>query len=96
MNAPPDSVLAAALYTLHRALVHARNVTHQPGADAAKQINELADAVHEMPNFLIHGPQHSLEELRLHLACFQPQPWPGAPDLVAIFEEKLAELTRAA
>lgn len=97
MNAPPEPVLAAPLHTLRWALIYARNLTYQPSTEAARQIHDLMDALHEIPGFLADwcSSRHP-EELRLHLACFDHRRWPGAPDLVAVFEHKLAELTLGA
>jgi hypothetical protein len=92
MNPPSDPVLEAGLFTVYWALCHARNITCQPGGDTARQINELMEAIHSIPMFLMDWTHHDLDELRLHLSCFDHHQWPGAPDLVGVFEQKLAEL----
>jgi hypothetical protein len=91
MSAAPDPVLGAALLTLHRALVHLRNLTLNPDAITARHVNDLAEALHEIPDFLAHWEQHDLEELRLHLRCFDHTRYPGAPNLVQLFDSKLKE-----
>jgi hypothetical protein len=52
-------------------------------------VAELMDAIHEVPRMLSQWGEHSVEELRNHLGCFQSSSWPGMPDLVAHFDEKL-------
>ena len=93
MDAPPEPILEAALYTLHRALIYARNCTFARTPEAARQANDFMEALHEVPDFLAHWSRHDLAELRLHLACYPSSRWPGTPDLVGIFDSKLAELT---
>ena len=89
MTTPPENVLEAALHTLDRALVYARNLTLQPTADAARQINGLMDATHAIPGDLTRWAPHSFDTLRLHLGCFQHTRWLGAPDLVRLFDTRL-------
>ena len=96
MTTPPEPVLEAALYTLYWALVYSRNLTAQPSAEAAKQIYQLTDAIHPIPELLTAWPRASIDDLRLYFACFDHRRWEGAPDLVGVFERKLAELTRPA
>ncbi len=96
MTTPPEPVLEAALFTLYRALVYARNLTGQPSAEAAKQVYHLTDAIHPIPEMLIAWPRSSVDDLRMYFGCFDHRRWVGAPDFVAMFDHKLAELTRAA
>jgi hypothetical protein len=96
MTTPPEPVLEAALYALHWALVYSRNLTGQPSVEAARQIHQLTDAIHPIPEMLITWPCTSIDDLRLYFACFDHRRWEGAPDLVGIFERKLAELTHMA
>ena len=92
MTTPPADVLEAALHTLDRALVYARNLTLQPTADAARQTNDLMEAIHAIPGDLTRWAPHSFDTLRLHLAGFQHTRWPGAPDLVRLFDTRLGSL----
>jgi hypothetical protein len=89
MNPAPEPILDAALLTLHRALVHARNLTCRPDTDTAKHVNDLMEALHEIPDFLAHWDLHDIDELRLHLRCFDHTRWPGAPNLVQLFDSTL-------
>ena len=90
-TAPPD-VLDAALHTLDRALVYTRNLTLQPTADAASQVNDLMEAIHAIPGDLTRWAPHSFDTLRLHLGCFRHAHWLGAPDLVRLFDTRLNSL----
>jgi hypothetical protein len=91
MTPPPDPILDAALLTLHRALIHARNLTLHPDSSALQQVNALMEAVHEIPEFLAHWDRHNLDELRMHLRCFDHTRWPGAPNFSQLFELRLNE-----
>lgn len=93
MDIPPEPILTAALFTLHRALIHVRNCTLQHTPEAAKQANDFMEALHEIPDFLARWSKHDLAELRLHLADYPAKQWPGSPDLVRLFDSKLAELS---
>ena len=86
----PPAVLEAALFTLKRACVHARNLTLPTNSDV-RQVNSLMEAVHEIPHFLTDWSGERLDELRLHLSCFDHTQFPGAPDLQAIFSGRLAD-----
>jgi hypothetical protein len=85
--APPE-ILDAALFTLKWACVHARNVTGGGGTDI-RQVNELMDAVHELPHFLADWSDDRLPELRLHLSCFDHSKYPGSPNLLTTFNSRL-------
>jgi hypothetical protein len=54
-------------------------------------IAQLMDAIHEVPQMLSQWEKHSIEEVRNHLGCFESSKWPGMPDLVAHFNEKLRQ-----
>ena len=54
-------------------------------------LNEAMEAIHEVPRMLINWENHDLTEVRMHLAGFQASRWPGAPDLVAYFDQRLKE-----
>ena len=90
MTAPPDAVLEAALTVLHRGLIYARNASLPSRADIP-QVNSLMEALHELPDMLAHWPQHSVEELRVHLASFDHSKWTDGPDLVGIFDSALRD-----
>jgi hypothetical protein len=54
-------------------------------------INDVMEAVHAVPHMLAHWRPGSLREMRIHFGCFSASTWPGAPDLVAIFEQRLKD-----
>lgn len=85
---PPTEVLEAALFTLKRACVHARNLTLDADADV-RQVNSLMEAVHEVPHFLTDWSDDRIRELRLHLACFNHSRFRGSPDLLRTFNTRL-------
>ena len=92
MQEAPKDVLAAALYTLHRALVHCRNITISPDEESRRQVNEIMEATHEIPDFLANWHLHTLDEVRLQLSCFDSGKWIGAPNLTKLFDAKLREI----
>lgn len=94
MQQVPQTILNAALFILHRALVHCRNLTLSPKEDRHKEVNEIMEAIHEVPDFLANCQFHDLKELRLHLNCFDSTKWPGSPNLTKIFDMKLQELEK--
>jgi hypothetical protein len=94
MQQDPQTVLAAAFFTLHRALVYCRNVTLSPKEDRHKEVNEIIEAIHEVPDFLANWQLHDLKELRLHLSCFDSTKWANSPNLTRIFDLKLQELEK--
>ena len=93
MDLPPAPVFEAAMYTMHRAMVYARNCTIEHTPDAAKQANDFMEALHEIPRMLTNWSRSNVEELRTHLGCYRHTRWEGAPDLVKMFDNKLAELS---
>jgi hypothetical protein len=54
-------------------------------------INDEMEAIHEVPRMLVDWERHDLAEVRMHLGTFQSSRWPGAPNLVAYFDQKLKE-----
>lgn len=92
MKLAPQNILKAALVTLERAILSLRNATY-PGNELSQQaINDLADALHNIPKSLLNWDEtKDLEEIRLFLKSFDRSLWPGesAPDLLAIFESEL-------
>jgi hypothetical protein len=89
----PQTILAAALSTLHLALIYCRNITLSK-EDRRKEVNEIMEAIHEVPDFLANWQLHDLKELRLHLSCFDSKKWIGSPNLLKIFDAKLQELEK--
>ena len=90
MALAPQPILLAGLDTCHKAWVHVRNATLSPDVDR-KHINEVAEALHEIPFFLKSWEHTNLDELRLHLRYFLSGRWPGSPDFLHYFDQKLKE-----
>ena len=90
----PTPILRAGLDTVSWACIYGRNQTLQNDCDI-KKINELMEAVHEVPRMLMSWTPDRLRELRIHLGCFTSSRYPGAPDLVAYFDSRHDEYTRA-
>jgi hypothetical protein len=97
MNNVPPRVLNAALFALYHATVFSRNyVRGKHGIEAAYQI---MDAVHEVPQILFRWgiSDNNEEKLRRYFGYFHSKrfreldPFSMAPDLVALFDEKLRE-----
>ena len=87
MNAP-DDIVEAVLETMKLTMIYCRNYSLNEDADI-KQLNELMEAVHEIPGITLRWKSDSLREIKLHLACFNHQKWEGAPDLVRYFENQM-------
>jgi hypothetical protein len=97
MNEVPPRVLNAALHALYHATVFSRNfVRAKHGTEAVYQI---MDAVHEVPQILLHWgtSDNNEEKLRAYFGYFDSKHIQEldddsmAPDLVALFDEKLRE-----
>lgn len=88
MAQAPDYVIKALCNTLHWATVYCRNYTLGENV-SIKQINEIMEAIHEVPNMLFRWDDNKIDEVKLHLGCFDSSKWGGAPNLVAHFEESL-------
>ena len=93
MGIPPEPIFEAAMYTLHMALVFARNCSIQQTPTAAKQANDFMEAVHKIPQMLTHWSRHNVEDLRMHFGCYRHARWEGGPNLVRMFDDKLTELS---
>src|SRR4051812_36753344 len=90
MSIAPEPILRAANETVSWACIFCRNQTIRDGAPV-KMINDLMEAIHEIPRMLLDWEHHTVEDLRLHLGCFPAGRWPAAPDLVAFFDRKLKD-----
>ena len=99
MAVAPEPYLSAGLDTVRRALICCRNWTLSESA-SVKQVNDLMEAIHEVPGMLLNWQPHSLDNLRTHLSCFQFQHWRDAtgddavsvPDLVVWFDRRINEI----
>jgi len=90
MSVAPETILKAGNATVHWACVFVRNQTLREGA-STKMINEMMEAIHAVPEMLIHWRSDMLNEIRIHFSGFQASRWPGAPDLVGFFNKRLRE-----
>ena len=90
MSIAPEPILRAGNDTVSWACIYCRNQTLREGAPA-KMLNDLMEAIHEVPRMLVDWDRHNLEEVKMHLKCFPAVRWPGAPDLVKHFEQKLKD-----
>jgi hypothetical protein len=85
----PDPVMRAALDILGHACVFVRNATLSPDA-SIKMINDLMEAIHDIPFQLQTWDDSRLDLLRLHLRCFDSTLYPCAPNFLNRFEMLLA------
>ena len=98
MTIAPEPILKAALTTLHWATVLCRNWTLRPDVPV-KMVNDLMEAIHEVPSILMHwNDQHSLEEILVQLSSFDERSWQQVdrdvfpvPNLTAFFRDRLQE-----
>jgi len=58
---------------------------------SAKMINEVMEAIHEVPRMMADWDRHGLKEVRIHLGGFKSSRWPGAPNLVDYFDQRLKD-----
>lgn len=53
--------------------------------------NDAMEAIHEVPRMVVDWEHHDLAEVRMHLGCFHAERWPGAPNLVTYFDQRLKD-----
>ena len=90
MSIAPEAILKAGNDTVAWACIFVRNQTLNEGAPTW-MINDAMEAIHAVPQMLTNWRSDSLREIRTHFGCFSATRWPGAPDLVAYFNQKLKE-----
>ena len=90
MRLAPEPILRAGNETVSWACIFCRNQTLRDGAPT-KMIDDAMEAIHEVPRMLVDWERHDLAEVRMHLATFPAANWPGAPNLVSYFDQKLRE-----
>ena len=90
MQVAPEPILRAGHDAVHLACIYCRRAALD-GSASLPMIAQLMDAIHEVPQMLSQWGKHTVAELRTHLGCFQATKWPGMPDLVAHFDEKLRQ-----
>jgi hypothetical protein len=76
----PEGVLRAALDVIGLACVFVRNSTLHESC-SVKMLNDLMEAIHDVPHQLVTWDDERLELLRLHLRCFDSSLYDGAPNL---------------
>ena len=86
----PEPILRAGNDTVSWACIFCRNQTLRDEV-SVKMINEVMEAIHEIPRMMIDWEHHALEDVRIHLGCFNSSSWSGAPDLVAWFDNRLKD-----
>ena len=90
MSIAPEPILRAGNDTVAWACIFCRNQTLREDAPV-KMLNDAMEAIHEIPRMLVDWDHHDEAEVRAHLGCFPAARWPGAPDLVKYFDQKLKE-----
>jgi hypothetical protein len=90
MSIAPEPILRAGNDTVSWACIFCRNQS-LASTVSAKMVNDVMEAIHEVPRMLVDWDSHNLAEVRMHLASFTASRWPGAPDLVSYFDRKLRE-----
>jgi hypothetical protein len=90
MSIAPEPILRAGNETISWACIFLRNQTLQDGA-SLRMINELMEAIHEVPNMLANWGGHTVQDVRHHLSCFQAPRWHSAPNLVTFFNQRLVK-----
>ena len=88
MNEAPKPIMKATLRTLKWAMVYCRNYT-QSKKPNLNQINELMEAIHDIPDQLYRWNDDSMDRLKLHLRCFDSNKWNDSPNLLIYFENEL-------
>ena len=87
----PEPILRAALRVVHVAAYTTRNWTLNETTISRKQINDLWEAIHEIPDLIKRwrGDEESLRELRMYLQEYD-QKW-ASPKLEEIFDYALRD-----
>jgi hypothetical protein len=87
MTLPPDDVLRGALRVLFIGGVYTRNWTVSDEVPR-KQINDLWEALHEVPDLLTRWREDAEGELLMYLREYQEK-WPE-PDLEAAYRDGIS------
>jgi hypothetical protein len=90
----PSYVMRAGLETVSWLCIYGRNRSLDPTCEI-KEMNDLMEAVHEVPRMLMSWNERRLREIRIHLGCFHTERFPGSPDFVAYFNRRLEEYKTA-
>ncbi len=84
----PEYINQAVLETLRWTMIFCRNYTLKDDAEI-RLVNDLMEATHDVPDILMRWPDGALDEIKLHLGCFDHEKWEGSPNLVGYFESAL-------
>ena len=87
MALPPDNILRGALHVLFISAVYTRNWTLSEEV-SRKQINDLWEAVHEIPDLLTRWHEGVENEIRMYLREYKEN-W-SEPDLEAAYQDGVA------
>ena len=90
----PSYVMRAGLETVSSLCIYGRNKSLDPACEI-KEINDLMEAVHEVPRMLMSWNDGRMKEIRTHLGCFHSERFPGSPNFVAYFDRRLEEYKTA-
>lgn len=88
MKAPEDISIAIAK-TIKWALIYCCNYTLENNPNI-KEINELMEAIHDIPDHPYRWAEGSMNIVKNHFACFDNTKWPNSPNLVKYFENQLS------
>ena len=86
MTLPPEHILRGALRVLSRAAVYTRNWTLGEQV-TRKQINDLWEAIHEIPDLLTRWRDDSEREVLMYLREYKEK-W-SEPDLEATYQHEV-------
>jgi len=90
MSIAPEPILRVGMDTVGWACIFIHNQTIRDGAPT-KMVNDAMEAIHALPQMLTDWRPDALRDIRIHFGCFPASRWPGAPDLVAFFEQRLRD-----
>jgi hypothetical protein len=87
MALPPDNILRGALHVLFISAVYTRNWTLADEV-SRKQINDLWEAVHEIPDLLTRWRADAEDEILMYLREYRER-W-SEPDLETAYRDGMA------
>ena len=89
----PDYTIEAVPDTVKWAMVYCRYYAIDENADT-KQVYELMEAVHDISDQMYRWSDNGVDQVKLHLSCFDHHKWDGSPDLITYFEGALERAKR--
>jgi hypothetical protein len=87
----PPIIMKAALQVLHIAGCDTRNWTLKEGTVSRKQLNDLWEAIHEIPQLLTRWEEDSEPRLLMYLSEYSSK-WPQ-PNLLQMYKSAKTEET---